>query len=203
MRFGHRRIWVLINLCLWAGCASSRGVAPAAPPAAPVEVIKEKPAAKVLSPAGEMQRWKRELLDPVTRQAALEALCSLELAEVRPLVPMLTELARAKPWQEGDNAFPIELRDPALRAIARLKDPGTIPLFLELLQFYEMAYEPAVTAAQFLGEMKVAEAVEPLMRAMESPLPLKSPANKVRLAAIAALVAIADARAVPALMRGD
>ena len=58
-----------------------------------------------------------------------------------------------------------------------------------------------MTAAQFLGEMKVAEAVEPLVRAMESPLPLKSPANKVRLAAIAALVAIGDTRAVPALMR--
>jgi HEAT repeat protein len=54
-------------------------------------------------------------------------------------------------------------------------------------------------AAGVLGEMKAVDAVEPLIKAADKQLPVKSRANSVRLAAIRALVKIGDSRAVPLL----
>src|SRR5439155_20204989 len=56
-------------------------------------------------------------------------------------------------------------------------------------------------AAGVLGEMKAPEAVDPLIRTAEKPLPIKSRANSTRVAAIRALVKIGDKRAVPTLMK--
>jgi HEAT repeat protein len=52
-----------------------------------------------------------------------------------------------------------------------------------------------------LGEMKAADAVDPLMKAAEKQLPIKSRANSARIAALRALVKIGDKRAVPTLMK--
>jgi len=49
--------------------------------------------------------------------------------------------------------------------------------------------------------MKAVDAVEPLIRAADKQLPIKSRANSVRLAAIRALVKIGDPRAVPLLAK--
>ena len=49
--------------------------------------------------------------------------------------------------------------------------------------------------------MKSPDAVDPLIKAAEKELPIKSRANNVRIAAIRALVKIGDKRAVPTLMK--
>ena len=49
--------------------------------------------------------------------------------------------------------------------------------------------------------MKATDAVDPLIKAVEKPLPIKSRANNARIAAMRALVKIGDKRAVPTLMK--
>ena len=49
--------------------------------------------------------------------------------------------------------------------------------------------------------MKATDAVDPLIKAAEKPLPIKSRANSARIAAMRALVKIGDKRAVPTLMK--
>jgi HEAT repeat protein len=52
-----------------------------------------------------------------------------------------------------------------------------------------------------MADMKATDAVAPLIKAVEKPLPIKSRANTARIAALRALVAIGDKRAVPTLMK--
>jgi HEAT repeat protein len=184
--------WLLLSgLLILAGCASHRAASPVVPAAAPA------PAPATPDP---VRAWKEELLRPETRTAALERLHAMALQDLRPLVPMLSDLSRGRLnedlFQEGGP-----LRPRILQTIARLKDPATIPLFIEALAYDEDRFEHAVVAADFLAEMKAAEAVEPLVHAMEHRLPIKSRANRARLAAMQALVTLGDARAVPGLIR--
>ena len=49
--------------------------------------------------------------------------------------------------------------------------------------------------------MKATDAVDPLIKAVEKQLPIKSRANNARIASMRALVKIGDKRAVPTLMK--
>lgn len=145
-----------------------------------------------------IQAWKADLLRPETRTGAFERLNALGPKDLRPLVPMLMELSRTPRPEEDSGGL---LRARILQILARLRDPATIPAFIEALRYDEDRFEHAVVAAEFLGAMKVVEAVEPLLGALDHRLPIKSRANMAVLAAMHALVVIGDKRAVPGLIK--
>ena len=72
---------------------------------------------------------------------------------------------------------------------------------IEALDYSDDDFDRATIAAGVLGEMKAPDAVDPLIKAAEKQLPIKSRANNARIAAMRALVKIGDKRAVPTLMK--
>ena len=133
--------------------------------------------------------WAKKLGNIRDQKEALDHIANMELERARPVVPELMAL-----YQESKNPE-------HLQALSRYLDPRTKPLFIEALDYTDEQFDKAITAAGVLGEMKAAEAVEPLIAAAEKPLPIKSRANSAKLAAIRALVRIGDKRAVPLLIK--
>ena len=133
--------------------------------------------------------WAKQLKDLRTQKEALDHLANMDVEKARPAVPALIELYK-------DTKRPEHLE-----ALARYKDERTKPLFIEALDFSDDDFDRATIAAGVLGDMKAPDAVDPLIKAVEKPLPIKSRANSVRIAAIRALVKIGDKRAVPTLMK--
>lgn len=133
--------------------------------------------------------WAKKLKDLRSQKEALDRLANMDVERARPAVPELIAL-----YQETKKPEHLE-------ALARFKDERTKPILLEALDYSEDDYQRATVAAGVLGDMKAADAVEPLIKAAEKPLPIKSPANSVKLAAVRALVKVGDKRAVPALMK--
>ena len=113
----------------------------------------------------------------------------MDVEKARPAVPALMEL-----YQDTK-------RPEHLEALARYKDERSKQLFIEALEYSDDDFDRATIAAGVLGEMKSPDAVDPLIKAAEKQLPIKSRANNVRIAAIRALVKIGDKRAVPTLMK--
>ena len=72
---------------------------------------------------------------------------------------------------------------------------------IEALDYSDDDFDRATIAAGVLGDMKATDAVDPLIKAAEKQLPIKSRANNARIAAMRALVKIGDKRAVPTLMK--
>jgi HEAT repeat protein len=133
--------------------------------------------------------WAKQLKDLRTQKEALDHLANMDVEKARPAVPALIDLYKETKRPEH------------LEALARYKDAATKPLFLEALEFTDDDFDRATIAAGVLGEMKAADAVDPLMKALERPLPIKSRANSARIAALRALVKIGDKKAVPSLMK--
>jgi HEAT repeat protein len=131
--------------------------------------------------------WAKKLKDLREQKEALDRLANMETERARPAVPYLIELYKSTRKPEH------------LEAMARFKDPETKPLMLEALDYSDDDFDRAVVAAGVLGEMKATDAVDALIKAVEKPLPVKSRANNVRVAAIRALVKIGDKRAVEPL----
>ncbi|MBN2573266.1 MAG: HEAT repeat domain-containing protein [Deltaproteobacteria bacterium] len=133
--------------------------------------------------------WARKLNNVRDQQEALNRLANMSVERARPALPSLIALYKETKKPEH------------LEALVRYKDPSTIPLFVEALDFTEDDFDRAIVAAGALGEFreKAGEAVPALAKAVEHTLPIKSRANGVRLAAIRALAKIGDKRAVPAL----
>src|SRR3954468_3611749 len=133
--------------------------------------------------------WAKQLKNLRTQKEALDHLANMDADKARPAVPALMEL-----YQDTK-------RPEHLEAMARYLDPRTKPIMIEALEYSDDDFDRATIAAGVLGDMKATEAVDPLVKAAEKPLPIKSRANSTRIAAIRALVKIGDKRAVPALTR--
>jgi HEAT repeat protein len=133
--------------------------------------------------------WAKQLKDLRTQKEALDNLAKMDVEKARPAVPALIEL-----YQDTK-------RPEHLEALARYKDDRTKPLLIAALDYTDDDFDRATISAGVLGEMKATDAVDPLIKALEKPLPIKSRANNARLAALRALVKIGDKRAVPALMK--
>ena len=133
--------------------------------------------------------WAKELKNLRVQKEALDRLANMDVERARPAVPALIELYK-------DTRRPEHLE-----AMARYHDPRTKPLMIEALEYSDDDFDRATIAAGVLGEMKATEAVDPLIKAVEKQLPIKSRANNVRIASMRALVKIGDKRAVPVLMK--
>jgi len=133
--------------------------------------------------------WAKQLMDLRTQKEALDNLAKMDVEKARPAVPALIAL-----YQDTK-------RPEHLEALARYKDDRTKPLLIAALDFTDDDFDRATIAAGALGEMKALDAVDPLIKAVEKPLPIKSRANSTRIAALRALVKIGDKRAVPTLMK--
>jgi HEAT repeat protein len=133
--------------------------------------------------------WAKQLKDLRSQKEALDHLANMDVEKARPAVPALMEL------------FQDTRRPEHLEALARYKDPRTKPVLIAALEFTDDDFDRATIAAGVLGEMKAEDAIDPLIKAVEKPLPIKSRANSTRIAALRALVRIGNKRAVPTLMK--
>jgi HEAT repeat protein len=139
--------------------------------------------------ANDPMTWAKQIKNLRTQKEALDHLANMDVEKARPAVPALMEL-----YQDTH-------RPEHLEALARYLDPRTKPIMIEALEYSDDDFDRATIAAGVLGEMKAADAVDPLIKAAEKPLPIKSRANSTRIAAIRALVKIGDKKAVPSLMK--
>ncbi|HEY5284626.1 MAG TPA: HEAT repeat domain-containing protein [Polyangia bacterium] len=135
--------------------------------------------------------WARKLKNVREQQEALNQLARMGVDRAKVALPALIDLYKETKKPEH------------LEALVRFKDPSTIPLLIEAMDFTEDDFDRGIVAAGALGEMReqAAEAVPALTKAVEHALPIKSRANGVRLASIRALVKIGDKRAVPTLAK--
>jgi len=133
--------------------------------------------------------WAKQLKNLRTQKEALDHLANMDVDKARPAVPALMEL-----YQDTK-------RPEHLEALARYKDERSKAVFIEALEYSDDDFDRATIAAGVLGEMKSPDAVDPLIKAAEKQLPIKSRANNVRISSIRALVKIGDKRAVPTLMK--
>jgi HEAT repeat protein len=133
--------------------------------------------------------WAKQLKDLRTQKEALDNLAKMDVEKARPAVPALIEL------------YSDSKRPEHLEALARYKDDRTKPVLIAALDYSDDDFDKATIAAGVLGDMKATDAVDPLIKAAEKPLPIKSRANSARIAALRALVKIGDKRAVPTLMK--
>jgi len=133
--------------------------------------------------------WAKKLKDLREQKEALDRIANIDVDRARVVVPELMDLYKETHKPEH------------LEALARFKDERTKPVMIEALEYSEDDFDRATIAAGVLGEMKAPDAVDPLMKAADKQLPVKSRANSVRLAAIRALVKIGDKRAVPTLTK--
>jgi HEAT repeat protein len=133
--------------------------------------------------------WAKQLKDLRVQKEALDHLADMDVEKARPAVPALIEL-----YQDAK-------RPEFLETLARYADPRTKQIMIEALDYNDDDFDRATIAAGVLGEMKETDAVDPLIKAVEKPLPIKSRANSTRIAAMRALVKIGDKRAVPTLMK--
>lgn len=133
--------------------------------------------------------WARKLKNVRDQQEALNQLARMGVDRAKVALPQLIDLYKETKKPEH------------LEALVRFKDPSTVPLLIEALDFTEDDFDRAIVAAGALGDLKeqASDAVDPLIKAVNHQLPIKSRANNVRLAAVRALVKIGDKRAVPAL----
>ena len=133
--------------------------------------------------------WAGKLKNVREQQEALNQLARMGVERAKVALPALIDLYKETKKPEH------------LDALVRYKDASTIPLLIEAMDFTEDDFDRAIVAAGALGEMKAAEALPALMKAVEHQLPIKSRANGVRLASVRALVKIGDKRAVPTLSK--
>ncbi len=133
--------------------------------------------------------WAKQLKDLRVQKEALDHLANMDVEKARPAVPALVEL------------YNDDKRPEHLESLARYLDPRTKPIMIEALEYSDDDFDRATIAAGVLGDMKATDAVDPLIKAVEKPLPIKSRANNARIAAMRALVKIGDKRAVPTLMK--
>jgi HEAT repeat protein len=131
------------------------------------------------------ETWIKKLRDP---KHGAEAIRQLKKLGDPKAVPALCKLFEEDPKPE------------VLKAIIGFKDKRSIPTLIKALDFTGDAYTNATTAAAALAKFKATEAVPALIAVLKRPLPIKSRANKAKVAAIEALKKIGDKKAVPALI---
>src|SRR5262245_4001955 len=99
--------------------------------------------------------WAKQLKNLRTQKEALDHLANMEVEKARPAVPALIEL------------FKDTKRPEHLEALARYLDPRTKDIMIEALDYTEDDFDRATIAAGALGEMKLPDAVPPLIKAAE------------------------------------
>src|SRR4029434_9398868 len=122
--------------------------------------------------------WAKKVKDLRSQKEALDNLAKMDVEKARPAVPALIEL------------YADTKRPEHLEALARYKDERTKALMIAALEYSDDDFDKATIAAGVLGETKATDAVDPLIKAAEKPLPIKSRANSARIAALRALVKI-------------
>ncbi|HXU67964.1 MAG TPA: HEAT repeat domain-containing protein [Polyangia bacterium] len=132
------------------------------------------------------QTWIKKLDSPVDQKDAVRELVRLkDPVAVDPLI-----------------AFYKKNHDPeVLKAIATFKDKRQIPVMIDSLEYTDESYDNAATAAAALGDTPDPSAVDPLIKALEKPLSIKTRANIVKQSAMESLAKIHDKRAVPAIAK--
>ncbi len=130
--------------------------------------------------------WIKKLDSPVEQKDAVRELVRLkDPVAVEPLI-----------------SFYKKNHDPeVLKAIATFKDKRQVPVMIDSLEYTDESFDNAATAAAALGDTPDPSAVEPLIRALQKPLSIKTRANIVKQAAMQSLAKIGDKRAVPALAK--
>jgi HEAT repeat protein len=130
--------------------------------------------------------WIKKLDSPVDQKDAVRELVRLkDPAAVEPLI-----------------TFYKKNHDPeVLKAIATFKDKRQVPVMIDSLEYTDESFDNAATAAAALGDTPDPSAVEPLMKALQKPLSIKTRANIVKLEAMSSLAKIHDPKAVPALTK--
>ena len=132
------------------------------------------------------QTWIKRLRDPQQATKAVRELQKLgNPVAIKPLCDLFKDF-------QSPNI---------LKAIISFKDKRSIPCLVRALDFTADKYHNATLAANALADFKAKEAVDPLVKILDQPLPIKSRANLAKLAAIGALSKIGDQKAVPGLIR--
>ncbi len=130
--------------------------------------------------------WIKKLSDPREQK---DAVMQLRRIGDPVAVPPLVEL-----YKKG--------KDPeVLKAIASFKDKRSVPTLIDALDFTEESCEPSASAATALGEINDPAGVEPLIKALQKPLPIKTRCNVVKLEAMKALAKTKAPTAVDALVK--
>ncbi len=130
--------------------------------------------------------WIKKLDSPVDQKDAVRELVRLkDPVAVQPLID-----------------FYKKNHDPeVLKAIATFKDKRQVPVMIDSLEYSDESYDNAATAAAALGDTPDPSAVDPLIKALEKPLSIKTRANIVKQSAMESLAKIHDKRAVPAIAK--
>ncbi|MBW2731871.1 MAG: HEAT repeat domain-containing protein [Deltaproteobacteria bacterium] len=131
------------------------------------------------------QTWIKKLNSP---KEGKEAVRQLKKMQDKVAVKPLCKLFAADPDPE------------TLKAIISFHDKSAVPTLIEALDFREHDYHNASVAAMALAKMNAVEAVPELIKVLKKSLPIKSRANKAKVAAIEALRVLGDKKAVPALI---
>jgi HEAT repeat protein len=130
--------------------------------------------------------WIKKLDSPVDQKDAVRELVRLkDPAAVEPLI----------------NFYKKNHDPEVLKAIATFKDKRQVPVMIDSLEYTDESYDNAATAAAALGDTPDPSAVEPLMKALQKPLSIKTRANIVKQSAMESLAKIKDKRAVPAIAK--
>jgi HEAT repeat protein len=130
--------------------------------------------------------WIKKLDDPREKDDAVIQLVKLKDPAA---VPALIDLYK-------------KTKDPNhLKAIASFKDKQSIDVMIDSLDYSEESCDSAKVAANALGDVPDPKAVDPLMKAVSKPLPIKTSCNVVKLEAMKSLVKIGDKRAVDTLVK--
>ena len=130
--------------------------------------------------------WVKKLGDPREGKEAISQL--VKLKDPKAVDPLIAQYKKTKDLD-------------VLKAIASFKDKKQVPTMIDSLEYSEESFDAAVTAANALGETPDPSAVDPLIRVLGKPLPIKTRANVVKLEAMKSLVKIGDKKAVDVLVK--
>ena len=130
--------------------------------------------------------WIKKLDNPVDQKDAVRELVRLkDPVAVQPLID-----------------FYKKNHDPeVLKGIATFKDKRQVPAMIDSLEYSDESYDNAATAAAALGDTPDPSAVEPLIKALQKPLSIKTRANIVKQSAMESLAKIHDPRATEAIAK--
>lgn len=130
--------------------------------------------------------WIKKLDSPVDQKEAVRELVRLrDPAAVEPLI----------------NFYKKNHDPEVLKAIATFKDKRQVPVMIDSLEYTDESYDNAATAAAALGDTPDPSAVEPLIKALQKPLSIKTRANIVKVSAMESLAKIHDPKATAAIAK--
>jgi HEAT repeat protein len=132
------------------------------------------------------QTWIKQLNDPIQQKDAVR-----ELVKINDPVAVEPLIALYKKSHDPEH----------LKAIAHFKDKRALPVFIDSLDYSDESFDNAATAANALGDIPDPSSVDPLIKALQKPLAIKTRANIVKQEAMRSLGKIGDKRAVPALAK--